>query len=186
MHLAPNKPTLNEGSSPLHTAGRKLGHVEKSLLWTWLQDDPQCPSRMILDKALQAQVPMPVSLRHVNRVRARWGLSRHRGRPRQGPAPLPVVGGQDQMPQSSHLSFVGVHLFAFWLEQQQALEPVVSGLQQATQAYQQAHPDADFALLHHCEQTLLRRFQALLFAPLLGIERLTEFDTHEHPLPTLI
>jgi hypothetical protein len=40
--------------------------------------------------------------------------------------------------------------------------------------------------LHHGEQTLLRRFEAFLFAPLLGIERLTEFDTHEHPLPTLI
>jgi hypothetical protein len=40
--------------------------------------------------------------------------------------------------------------------------------------------------LHHREQTLLRHFQALLFAPLFGIERLSEFDTHEHPLPTLI
>jgi hypothetical protein len=186
MHLAPNKPNLNEGSSPLHTAGRKLGHVEKSLLWTWLHEDPQCPSRMILDKAVQAQVPMPVSLRHLNRVRARWGLGRHRGRPRQGSAPLPVVCGQDPMPLSSRLSFVGVHLFVLWLEQQQALDPVVSGLLQAIQAYQQAHPDEEFALLHHCEQTLLRRFQALLLAPLLGIERLTEFDTHEHPLPTLI
>ena len=186
MHLASNKPSLNESSSPLHTAGRKLGHVEKSLLWTWLHEDPQCPSRMILDKAVQAQVLMPVSLRHLNRVRARWGLSRHRGRPCQGPASLPVVGDQDPMPPSSHLSFLGGHLFALWLDQQQALDLVVSGLQQAIQAYHQAHPDEDFALLHHREQTLRRRFQALLFAPLLGIERLTEFDTHEHPLPTLI
>ena len=36
------------------------------------------------------------------------------------------------------------------------------------------------------EQTLMRRFQALFFAPLLGIDRLTRFDTHEHPLPTLL
>ncbi|MDH3605078.1 MAG: hypothetical protein OEU26_36240, partial [Candidatus Tectomicrobia bacterium] len=90
------------------------------------------------------------------------------------------------MPQPSHLSFVGVHLFALWLDHHQALDPVVSDLRQAIEAYQQAHPDEDFALLHHREQTLLRRFEALLFAPLLGIERLTEFDTHEHPLPTLI
>jgi hypothetical protein len=48
------------------------------------------------------------------------------------------------------------------------------------------HPDDDFALLHHREQTLMRRFQALFFAPLLAIERLSEFDTHEHPLQTLI
>jgi hypothetical protein len=90
------------------------------------------------------------------------------------------------MPQPSHLSFVGVHLFALWLDQQQALDLVVSGLRQAIEAYQQAHPDEDFALLHHREQTLLRRFEPLLVAPLLGVERLTAFDTHEHPLPTLI
>ena len=71
MHLVPNKRNLNAGSSPPLSAGRKLGHVEKSLLWTWLHEDPQCPSRMILDKAAQAQVPMPVSLRHLNRLRAR-------------------------------------------------------------------------------------------------------------------
>jgi hypothetical protein len=40
--------------------------------------------------------------------------------------------------------------------------------------------------LHHREQTLWRRFQALFFAPLLGIETLTGFDTHEHPLQTLL
>jgi len=40
--------------------------------------------------------------------------------------------------------------------------------------------------LHHREQTLRRRLQALFFAPLWGIEQLTAFDTHEHPLPTLL
>jgi len=40
--------------------------------------------------------------------------------------------------------------------------------------------------LHHREQTLRRRFQALFFAPLVGIETLTAFDTHEHPLQTLL
>ena len=40
--------------------------------------------------------------------------------------------------------------------------------------------------MHHREQTLLRRLQALFFAPLLGINRLTEFDTREHPLGTLL
>jgi len=32
----------------------------------------------------------------------------------------------------------------------------------------------------------MNRFQALFFAPLLGIERLSKFDTREHPLKTLI
>jgi hypothetical protein len=79
-----------------------------------------------------------------------------------------------------------VHLFAHWLDQQNAFEPVVAQLRQAVEAYKQRHPGDDFTLLHHREQTLLRRFQALFFAPLLGIDRLSEFDTHEHPLGTLI
>jgi hypothetical protein len=79
-----------------------------------------------------------------------------------------------------------VHVFAHWLDQQQAFDPVVAQLTQAIEAHKQTHPDEDFALLHHREPTLARRFQALFFAPLLGIERLTGFDTQEHPLQTLL
>jgi hypothetical protein len=84
------------------------------------------------------------------------------------------------------LSCVGVHVFAHWLDQQHAFDPVVARLTQAVQAYKQTHPGDDFALLHHRESTFLRRWQALFFAPLLDIDRLSEFDTHEHPLRTLL
>src|SRR5467141_4642251 len=84
------------------------------------------------------------------------------------------------------LSCVGVHVFAHWLDQQHAFDPVVAQLTQAVEAYKQTHPGNDFALVHHREQTLMHRFQALFFAPLLGIDRLTAFDTHEHPLATLL
>lgn len=84
------------------------------------------------------------------------------------------------------LSFVGVHVFAHWLDQRHAFGAVVAQLTQAVEAYKQTHPGNDFALLHHRGQTLVRRFQALVFAPLLGIDCLSEFDTHEHPLQTLI
>jgi hypothetical protein len=97
-----------------------------------------------------------------------------------------VASGGAVVQVTPHLACVGVHLFAHWLEQHDGLAPVVAGLKQAIAAYQHTHPDEDFALLHHREQTLCRRFQALLFAPLLGIETLTGFDTHEHPLPTLL
>jgi hypothetical protein len=55
------------------------------------------------------------------------------------------------------------HLFARWLDQQQALEPVVAGLKAAISAYQGMYPDDDFALLHHLDDTLSHRFAALLF-----------------------
>lgn len=79
-----------------------------------------------------------------------------------------------------------MHVFAHWLDQHNAFAPVVAQLTQAIEAYQPTHPGDDFALLHHREQTLLRRFQALFFAPLLGIDRLTGLDTREHPLGTLL
>jgi hypothetical protein len=84
------------------------------------------------------------------------------------------------------LSCVGVHLFAHWLDQHETFGPVVAQLTQAVEAHKHTHPGDDFALLHHRESTLMRRFQALFFAPLCGIDRLTAFDTHEHPLQTLL
>jgi hypothetical protein len=75
---------------------------------------------------------------------------------------------------------------AHWLDQQESLAPVVARLLQAIEAYKQTHPDDDFALLQHREQTLLHRVQALFFAPLVGIETLTGCATHAHPVPTLL
>jgi len=81
---------------------------------------------------------------------------------------------------------VGVHLFAHWLDQQGAFDPIVAQVQQAIAAHREAHPNDDLALLHHRDETLRRRFQALFFAPLFGIDRLTECDTHAHPLATML
>ena len=186
MLLAPNKRTLTEGSSPLFTAGRKLGTVEMVLLWQLLQKDPACPSRVLLDRVAQTQRPMAVSIRHLNRLRATWALSRRKGRPRQVPYSPPVASDAAIVQITPRLAFVGVHLFAHWLDQHDTFSPVVAQLTQAIEAHKRTHPDDDFALLHHRAQTLRHRFQALFFAPLFGIKHLTEFDTREHPLATLL
>jgi hypothetical protein len=186
MQLALSQRNLDAGSSPSFCAGRKLGEVEQALLWNLLHEDPSSPSRVLLDKVAQTQIPIVVSIRHLNRWRVTWGLNRGKGRPHQAEGHRPVASGAEVVRVTPHLSFVGVHLFAHWLDQQAAFGPVVAQLQQAIEAYKPTHPDDDFALLHHREQTLVRRLQALFFAPLLGIDRLTRFDTHEHPLPTLL
>jgi hypothetical protein len=186
MSVALRQRTLASGSSPSFYDGRKLGEVEQALLWTLLQDEPQCTSQALLDKAAERQLWVRVSLRHLNRWRAMWQLSRRKGRPPRPSSLVPVRAESAVVAVTLRVSFVGVHLFARWLDQQGAFEPVVAGLKQAITVHQQAHPDEDFALLHHRDSTLRRRFQALFFAPLLGIERLTAFDTHEHPLATLL
>ena len=186
MHLAPRKHTLAEDSGLPFYAGRKLGDVEQALVWRWLHDDPECPSRVLLDKVAETRTPLPVSVRQLNRLRVLWQLNRPKGRPRQAQGRPPVVSGAALVQVTPRLSCVGVHLFAHWLDQQETWRPVVARLTQAIEAHKRVDPDDDFALLHHREQTLCRRFQALFFAPMFGIDRLTAFDTHEHPLGTLL
>jgi len=186
MPLALSQPTPSEALSPSFEPGRTLGIVELALLWQLLDEDPLCPSRVVLDKVAQRQAGARVSVRHLNRLRAKWKRNRPKGRPRQLVENAPGPRNATLVRLTPHLSGVGVHLFACWLDQQESLTPLVAGLQQAIEAYRRAHRDEDFALLHHREDTLLRRLQALVLAPLLGIEHLSEFDTHEHPLETLI
>jgi hypothetical protein len=186
MQLTQSQRTLNDDLRPDFYAGRKLGEVEQALLWSLLQEEPECPSRVLLDKAAQRQIVIAVSLRHVNRWRAARGLNRRQGRPGHTDGSQPVSPGAEIIRVTPQMSFVGVHLFAHVLDHQEAFAPVVAQLTQAIESYTQTHPDDDFALLHHRESTFLQRFKALFFAPLLGIDRLSEFDTREHPLRTLI
>ena len=48
------------------------------------------------------------------------------------------------------------------------------------------NPDDSFPLLNHGRETIERRFKALIYAPLFGIGKLTEYDMKEHALETII
>ena len=60
MPLASTQRKLNPPSSPAFCAGRKLGEVEKAWLWTLLYEDPQSPSRLLLDKVAQTHAPLDI------------------------------------------------------------------------------------------------------------------------------
>jgi hypothetical protein len=184
MQLALSQRRLDEGASPSFCAGRKRGDVAQALLWHVLSADPSRPSRVLLDQVAHRPRPMAVRMRHRNRWRAIGGLNRAKGRPQQATGHQPVASGAAVVQVTPHLSFVGVPLCAHGLDHQEAFGPVMAQLQQAIEAYTLTHPDDDVALVPHREPTLLRRCQALFFAPWLGIDRLTGFDTPEHPLPT--
>jgi hypothetical protein len=64
-------------------AGRKVTETHKALLWQLLNDDPNCPSRMVLHAIAETQGQISVTLRHINRLRKAWGLNRGKGRPRR-------------------------------------------------------------------------------------------------------
>ncbi len=186
MPVALTQPTLNVPSSPSLYAGRKFGDVEKASVFNVLHEDPQCPSRLLLDKVAQSHAPLDISVRHLNRLRRQWELGRPKGRPRHAPSHRPAAASAAIVRLQPRLPYVGVHLFEKWLDQQGAFDPIVDQLKLAIATHQHTHPGDDFPLLHHRDETLRRRFEALFLAPLFGIERLTEFDTHEHPLGTLL
>ena len=186
MAVALRQPTLASAPSPSFCDGRKFAEVEQALLWTVLQQDLHCTSRDLLAKAAQHQIWPRVTLRQINRWRAKWQLSRGKGRPPRTAADGSMSSGNAVVCVTPRLSFVGVHLFTRWLDQREAFAPMVAGLKEAISEHQRTHPGEDFALLHHRDATLRRRFQALVLAPLFGIERLSGFDTQEHPLETLI
>jgi len=69
--------------SPALCAGRKVTETHKALLWQLLNDDPNCPSRLVLHAIAETQVQISVTLRQINRLRQAWGLNRAKGRPRR-------------------------------------------------------------------------------------------------------
>ena len=81
MHRMQNNPV--DSASPDLCAGRKVTETPKALLWQVLNDDPTCPSRMVLHTIAETQGQIAVTLRHINRLRKAWGLNRGKGRPRR-------------------------------------------------------------------------------------------------------
>jgi hypothetical protein len=146
MTLPPTQHKLNPPSSPSCGAGRKLGDIEKACLWDLLRDDPQCPSRCLLDKVAQTHAPLDIRVRPLNRLRHPWQRNRPKGRPRHTPELRPAAARAAVVQMRPRLPYVGVHLLAHWLDQQGAFEPMMAQLKQAIEAYQPAHPGDDFAL----------------------------------------
>ena len=62
MHPAQNKRNRVERPSPPCDAGRKLGEIDQTLLWKLLNEEPECPSRVLLDKSprLRHRYPLDV------------------------------------------------------------------------------------------------------------------------------
>src|SRR2546422_3040541 len=53
MQLTHGQRSIGDDLNPDFYAGRKLGEMEQALLWSLLQAEPECPSRVLLDKAAQ-------------------------------------------------------------------------------------------------------------------------------------
>ena len=84
------------------------------------------------------------------------------------------------------ISFAGLHFFDDWIEEREDFSELIITLKQAIEIYRDAAPEDFFPLLKHGTETLTMRFKALLYAPLFGIGKLTEYDVKNHALKTII
>src|SRR2546430_15239183 len=91
MPLTQSQRNRTEETSPDFSAGRKLSEMEQALLWSVLQGEPECPSRVLLDKAAGRQIVITVRPRHGHRGRVTWGRNRGKGRPPQTAGSPPVA-----------------------------------------------------------------------------------------------
>ena len=179
--------TKKAESCPELFSGRKLTVIQITILRAAFHRDSESPTVMVLKKLEEEyQEQVTVSIRHINRLRVRWGVNRKKGRPGRSSDVALDAQGTSVVRVQSHLSFVGVHLFAAWMDEQEVFVRVVERLEVSIAAYREAKPEERFALLCHRQSTVMRRFQALVYAPLFGIDKLTEFDRKEHALESVI
>ena len=171
-------------NSPLFHNGYKLSLEIQAELWQILQLDLEVPTRALQALLFPNTEQATVTVRQLNRVRKKWGVSRKRGRPfskiESGHKPAEVIQFKPIVPA------IGLQIFSIWLESQLIWETIAGELSEQIASYLQAHPEADFPLLHHSNETLIKRFKALFFAPLLGIKRLIQYDRCQHPLKSII
>lgn len=106
---------------PAFSDGKKLSEIQQAQLWSVLSEEPACPSVRVLEQMAQRGHPVPIGVRHLNRLRGKWGLSRGKGRPR-GTASVNAANPEGAlMTLTPHVMCVGVHLFAAWLDGQETL-----------------------------------------------------------------
>lgn len=182
MHISEN--IALSKPSPVFSQKRKLSEADQSVLWNLFNTNPDLPTIKVIEEGHLVSCTIRIGVRHLNRIRHGWGFNRIPGRP---------AGSRNSQKScvsvikiESQLNSVGVHLFSEWMECGEEFSRIMTLLNQAREKWQTEHDDKSFSLLSHKDETLLVRFKALFYAPLLGIGKLAEFDYQEHCLSTLI
>jgi len=167
MPLALSQSNPDVGASPSFCSGRKLGDMNRPCYGACSRRTRSARSRLLLDEAAKAA-----------ETRLRSACASSTGGGCNGSS---IVAGDVRvkrhtlgllsLAQRSSASGPVCRLWACislrnWLDHQGAFDPVVAQLTQAIETHKHTHLDDDFALLHHREQTLRHRFQALFLPPL--------------------
>lgn len=169
---------------PIFKNGRTISKEQQYILWEHASQHPEYTSSAILQNIKAEHENLNITIRHVNRLRQEWGVSRKKGRP-CGQRLLNASGGEF-VKLTSNLPFVGVCILDAFVDQSGIIEQVATAIQIKIVCYKKEHPEETFPLLYHKKQTITMRFKALFYAAFFGIGKLTEYDVKEHGLEALI
>ena len=184
MSSSAQEKTDSHNLIPAFSSGQKISDWSQMELWKILQTDPKITSRTLQERLSPANDISCITIRHINRVRARFSLSAPKGRPK---GKLNTKNSSaDIIKIDPNISSVGTHIFSHWIEEQSAIDRMVDLVMARIIEYREQFPDAHFPLLFHSRDTIKKRLQAIFFAPLLNINKLVEFDRFETPLNTMI
>ncbi len=185
MHSAQKENSKYSNHCPNFIGGTHYNEPLQMVLWLECSKHPDQTSAQVMKQAkLKTSASLP-SLRHLNRWRRAWGLSCPRGRP---PSSHSSSQSQDQaqirlMPS---LANVGLILMSLWVDPQSIFQRIAEALILARDDYVRDHPHEHFEMASHRLTTIIRRFQALFFAPLLGIKTLAQFDRQDQSMFQLL
>ncbi len=173
----------NFDSSPEEfSCGRKITGDQKAMLHKLIKNNPTCSSSKVSEMAQSTCGYISITIRHINRFRVEWGLSRGKGRPSKSD----LNNNDNNLLPCKPQSHIGTKIFDDWMEQEGAFSEINILLKESIQIHQTEHPEDSFPLLRHKDITILRMFKALFYAPLYDIGKLTEYDIKEHALETII
>ncbi len=175
-----------EAAPEIFCEGFKISSAQQMSLYQIVFKEPECPTRCVITKFAREDRNFDLTVRHVNRLRSSWGLSRKRGRPSKEEPARGNAGDGAVVVVRPSISFAGLHFFEDWLAEREDFRELIITLKQAAELHGDAVPEDSFPLLKHGIETLTMRFKALLYAPIFGIGKLTEYDVKNHALKTII
>lgn len=175
-----------KASVEIFREGLKISSVQQMSIYKIVEQDPECPTRLVIEKYKREERHFDLTVRHINRLRRAWGLSRKKGRPSREEPARGSSGDGSVVVARPNISYAGLHFFDDWLEEREDLHELIITLKHAIEIYADSVPEDSFPLLKHGTETLTMRFKALLYAPLFGIGKLTEYDVKNHALKTII
>ena len=108
----------------------------KMRMFEILANNPDCQTRLLIEQIVGIEGPVPLKVRHVNRLRLEWGLGGKRGRPaKREPTGEDACRNMDLVESRPRISHAGPHLFDIWLETTDGLCETIGILQETVRTY---------------------------------------------------